>query len=187
MDRSRGNAGEGYFRVNASDLELGGPLELAFPKGLGTFRVKGGVGSYFHGGPTLQENLLPLCRLKTRKIATGRDKSFKVRMTLAKPRITNRFFSLTLDFEARGLFTGGQKRIRLEIVSGKAEVGVVAMAAYGFEEGAREILVKSGQPNAITAMLTTSDKIKSLTIRVIDCETQLVLESIGDIPVDLAI
>ncbi len=62
-----GTNGEGYFRVNASDLELGGPLEFAFPKGLGTFKVKGGVGSYFHGGPTLQENLLPLCRLKFRR------------------------------------------------------------------------------------------------------------------------
>ncbi len=40
-----GASGEGYFRVKASDLELGGPLEFAFPKGLGTFKVKGGAGS----------------------------------------------------------------------------------------------------------------------------------------------
>ncbi len=51
------------------------------------------------------------------------------------------------DLEAEGLFTGGEKRIRLELFSGKAEVGSAAMAAYGFEEGTKEIMVRSGQAN----------------------------------------
>ena len=130
-----GNNGEGYFRVNASDLELGGALEFAFPKGLGTFKVKGGAGSYYHGGPSLQESLLPLCHLRARPSVVGRDKAFKIKMNLAKPKISNRFFSVVLSLEAQGLLPTGQKRVRLEILSGKTEVGVVAMAAYGFEEG----------------------------------------------------
>jgi hypothetical protein len=182
-----GNNGEGYFRVNASDLELGGALEFAFPKGLGTFKVKGGAGSYYHGGPTLQESLLPLCHLKAKPSVVSRDKAFKIKMNLAKPKISNRFFSVVVSLEAQGLLPTAQKRVRLEILSGKAEVGGVAMAAYGFEEGTREFLVQSGQPNAVTVMLNPREPLKALTIRSVDCETQLVLETISDIPVDLAI
>jgi hypothetical protein len=182
-----GTAGEGYFRVKASDLELGGPLEFAFPKGLGTFKVKGGVGSYFHGGPSLQENLLPLCRLRFRRSASRRETALKVKLAMTKPRITNRFFSVTLDLEAVGLFTGGEKKVRLEVFSGKTEAGFAAMAAYGFEEGTREIVVRSGQPNPVTIMLASGQKFETVTIRVIDCETQMVLETLADLPVDLAI
>ena len=89
--------------------------------------------------------------------------------------------------ESQGLFVAGQKRVRLEIFSGKAEVGMVAMASYGFEEGTREFIVESGQPNAVTVMLDPREPLKSLTIRAIDCESQLILETISDIPVDLAI
>ncbi len=181
-----GTAGEGYFRVKGSDLELGGPLEFAFPKGLGTFKVKGGVGSYFHGGPSLQENLLPLCRLRFRR-PSRRETTFKIKLTIAKPRITNRFFSVTLDLEAAGLFTGGEKKIRLEVISGKSEAGSAAMAAYGFEEGTKEIVIRSGQPNPVTIMLAPGQKFETITIRAVDCETQMVLETLADLPVDLAI
>ena len=182
-----GTAGEGYFRVKASALELGGPLEFAFPKGLGTFKVKGGVGSYFHGGPSLQENLLPLCRLKFKRPVSRRETAFKVKMTIAKPRITNRFFSVTLDLEAVGLFTGGEKKVRLEVLSGKTDAGFAAMAAYGFEEGTKEIVIRSGQPNSVTIMLAPGQKFETVTIRAIDCENQMVLETLADLPVDLAI
>lgn len=181
-----GTVGDGYFRVKASDLELGGPLEFAFPKGLGTFKVKGGVGSYLHGGPTLQENLLPLCRLRFRRPVSRRDGAFRLKMIMTKPRITNRFFSVNLELEAEGLFTVGEKRVRLEVFSGKAEAGFAAMAAYGFEEGTKEILVKSGQPNPVTIMLTPGQKFETVTLRAIDCETQIVLETLADVPVDLA-
>ena len=118
-----GTGAEGYFRLNASDLELGGPMELAFPRGLGLFRLK----PYFHGGATLQEQIVPVCRLTARK----RHATTPVRLVLAlsKPAVTNRFFSLTVRMEADDLFADIQKRIRLEVLRGKEEVGVAAMAA----------------------------------------------------------
>ena len=42
-----GTVGKGYIRATASQLELGGELELAFPRGLACFRVKGGVGGSY--------------------------------------------------------------------------------------------------------------------------------------------
>ncbi len=91
-----------------------------------------------------------------------------------------------MDLEAEGLFTGGEKRVRLEVLSGKPKAGFAAMAAYGFEEGTKEIVVRSGQPNAVTIMLTRARTLKPSPSRVIDCETQMVLETLADIPVDLA-
>src|SRR5690606_15215911 len=61
-----GEQADGYFRVSSSTLELGGPLECAFPKALGTFKVRGGSGAYFHGGPTLQEQIVPVVHLQAK-------------------------------------------------------------------------------------------------------------------------
>jgi len=182
-----GVSADGFFRVNASDLELGGPLELAFPRSIGLFKVKGGSGPYFHGGPTLQEQIIPVCVLKARKARAEVGSELKLELKLAKPKVTNRFFSLTVTLTAEGLFGETQKRIRLEALSAKTEVGYAAVASYGYEEGTREIVIASGKPNAVTMMLTATDAVTKISIRAIDCETQLGLGELTDIPVELAI
>lgn len=182
-----GSAADGYFRINASDLELGGPFELAFPKGLGIFKVPGGGCSYFHGGASLQEQIIPVCRLTAKPQKRLAATPVNLKLQLAKPKVTNRFFSVTLNMEVEGLFTDVSKRVRLEILSGKDEVGYAAIAAYGYEEGSREILVNSGKPNSVTVMISAIEKIVNIEIRAVDCESQLLLASLTDVPVELAI
>lgn len=182
-----GKAAEGFFRVHASDLELGGPLELAFPRSLGFFKVKGGVGAYFHGGVSLQEHVLPVCVLKARKTRLGPSGQVRMELQLAKPRITNRLFSVTAELKSESLFAESPRRIRVEARSGKAEVGYAAVASYGYEEGTREILMQPGKANAITVMLTSGENLTRIGLRAVDCETQLVLVELSDIPVELAI
>jgi hypothetical protein len=182
-----GVAGDGYFRVAANDLELGGPLELAFPRGLGTFKIKGGAGAFFHGGATLQEQIIPICRLTAKQLELGKPGQLKVALSLAKPTVTNRFFSVTIQLEVEGLFTEAQKRIQLEAISGKDRVGIAAMAAYGFEEGTREVTLVAGNPNSVTMMITATGKIQKIQLRATDCETQLPLATLSEVPVDLAI
>jgi hypothetical protein len=118
-----GASADGFFRANASDLELGGPLELAFPRSIGLFKVKGGSGPYFHGGPTLQEQVIPVCYLKARTGRTELAGELKLELKLAKAKVTNRFFSLTVTLKVEGLFSEAQKRIRVEALSGRNEVG----------------------------------------------------------------
>jgi hypothetical protein len=178
---------EGYFRINASELELGGPLELAFPRSIALFKVKGGSGPYFHGGATLQEQVIPVCLLKARKVRSQLSTELKLELKLAKSKVTNRFFSVTVTVTTEGLFGEAQKRIRLEVLAGKTEVGYAAMASYGYEEGTREIAVTSGKPNAVTMMLTATGAVTKISLRAVDCETQLVLGELADIPVELAI
>jgi hypothetical protein len=182
-----GRSADGFLRVNASDLELGGPVELAFPKSIGVFKVKGGSGPYFHGGPTLQEQVIPVCLLKARKPRADLTRELRLELKIAKPKVTNRFFSLTATLHAEGLFSDLQKRIRVEARSAKTEVGYAAMASYGYEEGTREIAIASGKPNAVTMMLTETEAVQKISLRAIDCETRLVLGELSDIPVELAI
>ena len=181
-----GEQADGFFRVAASALELGGGLECAFPCGMGTFRVKGSVGSYWHGGVSAQEQILPLIHLKP---TVGRPSAghSRIKLRYAKNSITNRFFSVSLSLESSELLPTEARQIRVEILSGKVVVGQAAMAAYGFEEGTKEIQVRPDQENSVTLMLECSSPPQVVTLQVTDSKSGLVLTELPDIPVNLAL
>lgn len=183
-----GTDAKGYVRVAASQLEYGGDLEMAFPRGLSCFRVKGGVGGYFHGGISLQEMVIPVATLSTKaSAATGAGGGVTVQLSFGKPAITNRFFSIVARYEAEGLFPQEEIKVRAAVWAQKKEVGFCAMAAYGYEEGSREITLKINQPNALTFMLTEDSGVEKVTVQVVDCQTQLELAALADVPVKLGI
>jgi hypothetical protein len=182
-----GVTAEGYVRVSASQLGLGGDLEFAFPRGHGCFRVRGGAGGYFHGGLSLQELVIPVATLVPKATKLSGGASGKVLIELQRPTITNRFFSANLGLEKEGLFGVDQLRIRVTVESDGKEVGFCAMASTGYEEGTREVLLQSGQPNALTFMLSTSEPVSAVTIRVVDCQTQLELAQKLNVPVKLSL
>jgi hypothetical protein len=181
-----GKAADGYLRVNASQLELGGDLEFAFPRGHACFKVRGGAGGFLHGGISLQEMIIPVATLRRKQTTTGTGGA-RVTLESSKPGITNRFFSLIACLKEEGLFGPDELRIRATVTSDKAEVGFCAMAAYGYEEGTREISLRKNQPNALTFMLSGDSVPDKVTVKLVDCHTQVELASIVDIPVKLAI
>lgn len=182
-----GAAAAGYFRVPASTLELGGSLECAFPRGLGTFKVKGGAGAYFHGGASPQEQLIPVACLTRKASTTSKGSQARLVIGYTKKAITNRFFSVTLTLESDEIFTPEKRQVRLEIIGGKDIIGHPAMAAYGFEEGTREITVEPGQPNSVTVMLSASSLPATVSLRVIDSKNEAVLASLTEIPLNLSL
>lgn len=104
-----GRSAPGYVRVMASQLGLAGDLELAFPLGLARFRTRGGTHGYFHGGISLQELLIPVAAITVRTprpISTG---TATVVLSLAKPKITTRFFSVEACYIVGSLFGGCDK------------------------------------------------------------------------------
>lgn len=181
-----GEAAGGYLRFRASDLGLAGDLEIAFPAGLGAFRVKGGTGRYFHGGASLQEALLPLCKLQ-RRPAASELAVLVVELSLARPTVTSRLFSVQATLKAEGLAGEGRKRVRLEVLAGREEAGMAVLAAYGYDEASREILLEAGRPNAVTVQITPAKPPPAVTLRALDCETGLVLARLADIPVSIMI
>jgi hypothetical protein len=178
-----GLAGEGFLRVKASEMAIQGSLELAFPLGLGSFRVKGGTSAYFHGGISPAENVLPVVRLAPVTALSSVGQA-TVKLAMAKPLITNRLFSVTVEMTTEGLFEEDARRIRFEVLSGQKEAGRAATAAYGFEDGTGEVVVKPGQPNVVTFMLN-ADAGQKVTVRVLDCRRQVVLDTLKDVPVKL--
>ncbi|SHJ91137.1 PglZ domain-containing protein [Desulfatibacillum alkenivorans DSM 16219] len=178
----------GYVRVSASELEYGGDLEMAFPRGLSCFKVKGGVGGYFHGGVSLQEMVIPVAVLNGKGAASvGATSGVTLKLEFGKSAITNRFFSMTATLETHGLFESENVRVRAAVLSNKKEVGFCAMAAYGYEEGSREITMRVNEPNALTFMLSEDSGIEKVTIQIVDCHTQLELATMADVPVKLGI
>lgn len=182
-----GNSAPGYFRVAASGLELGGSLECAFPRGLGTFKVKGGAGAYFHGGASLQEQVVPVIHLSRKAPIADKGSSTRWSVFFPKKAVTNRFFSVTVSMEGEEIFAPEPKTVRVDIISGKDVVGDVAMAAYGFEESAREITVEAGKPNSVTMRLSAGTIPAHVDLRVIDSKNDTVLATLAKLPVNLAL
>lgn len=181
-----GRGDDGFIRRSASEIGLGGELELAFPKGLAVFRTKGGAGLYFHGGISPQEHILPLLSVVVSGQGPNESTSgMKISLSMAKQRVTNRIFMVTITSEPSGLFPAEEKKVRLEITSGKAEAGLAVTAAYGFDEALRELSVEVGRPNSVTVMLSGNESPGRITISVLDTQSQVVLDALRDVPVDL--
>lgn len=67
----------------------------------------------------------------------------------------------------------------------RQDVGFAAMAAYGFEEGTKEIVLRKDKPNPITFMLKDVEEIRSVTIHVYEAISQIELARMEHIPVDI--
>jgi hypothetical protein len=182
-----GTAAPGYLRVTASQLGLGGDLELAFPRGLAGFRTRGGNRGYGHGGISLQELVLPVVRIAVREPQAKALSAATVALTLAKPNITTRFFSVEARYVVGGLFGDDIRRIKVVVRANRTEVGIAAMAAYGFEEGTQEIVLEKDRPNAITLMLTREVDASTISVHVLDAATQVELAALKNIPMAIAI
>ena len=110
-----------------------------------------------------------------------------VALTFDKPAITNRFFTMAALLGQKELFAPEAARVRAEVISGKTDAGFCAMAAYGYAEGSREVVLQRDKPNALTFMLTAETAVQKVTVRLVDCQTGLTLASVADVPVKLAI
>ena len=179
-----GATGDAFVRVPAGQLGLGRELELAFPRGLGCFKTPGGGTAFFHGGTSLQELVVPLAIMKLRKEAAPEIAAAIIELTMDKANITNRLFSVVARYAGGSLFAAAEKRVKVSVCSGRQEIGT---AAYGFEDGTQEVVLKQGKPNAITVMLTGDTDVSSVSIHVIDTVSQVELTSMKNVPVDIAV
>jgi hypothetical protein len=182
-----GAAHERYLRVSAGRLGMAGDLELVFPRGLTCLRCRGAGGGYFHGGISLQEVVVPVAAIRVNKPPAQGVGTTHVMLTLAKPKITTRFFSVEAKYTVAGLFGDDSRRVKVIVRSNRKEVGMAAMAAYGFEEGTQEIVLEKDLPNAITVMLTEDVDGPAVSVHVLDAVSQVELAAIKVIPVEIGI
>jgi len=182
-----GNTAPGYIRAKASELGLSGDLEIAFPLGLACFRTRGGSGGYFHGGISLQEMVVPIARITVQDAPVPGQGASTVILALAKPKITTRFFSIEARYVVSSLFGNNTRRVKVIVLANRNQVGVAAMAAYGFEEGTQEIVLEENRPDAITMMLTCDVDAPTVSVHVLDATTHVEIAAIKNIPVEISI
>lgn len=108
-------------------------------------------------------------------------------LTLAKPKITTRFFSIEVCYIGAGFFDVSTKRVKVVVRANSSAVGTAAMAAYGFEEGVQEIVLEKDKPNAITMMLAAELGVSTVSVHVLDAITQVEVAAVKGILVEISI
>ena len=95
----------GCVRVAASALGYASDLEFVFPAGCGVFKAGGDL-AFHHGGPSLQELVIPVLTVRTKARESARSSAGPDRRPTGLPdAVTNRIFSVTLQL--------GEKQISL--------------------------------------------------------------------------
>jgi hypothetical protein len=118
-----GTTPAGCVRVTAAELGYGSDLEFVFPKGCAVFKAGGDL-AFHHGGPSLQELIIPVLTIRTKVRDPARASIGAVSVTGLPDVVTNRIFSVTLQGD---LLSGDQMVLPL-LMSGGRQVGRVGMA-----------------------------------------------------------
>lgn len=174
----------GAVRVPAAALGYASDLDLVFPVGGGVFKAGGDL-SFHHGGPSLQELLIPVVTIRTTLAKAAKLEAAIVVKGLPYE-INNRVFSVTLLLGGDHLFASDLV-VRPILVSDGRQVGSVGMAVGVQVDDAG--CVELGRGKTVTiALLLKDDAVKSLRIVVQDPSTDVELyRSPNDIAVRLGV
>lgn len=178
----------GCVRVAASALGYASDLEFVFPAGCGLFRANGDL-AFHHGGPSLQEIIVPVVTVRSKAAVASRAAGGGVSVSGAPSVVTNRVISVTLSFGAPALALGGEEKVvRPLLVSGARQVGAVGMAVNaGFDRATGCVTFPAGRPVSV-GFLLNDDTVDALRIVVQDPATDAELyRSPDDIPVRLGV
>lgn len=172
-----GTYDQSYIRAYLSNFGLQTDLEYATPSSFAVFRVSGGHTSYFHGGLSLQELLVPVVRIATRSIRNQDVGQIKWELTPGTDYLS-RITAVTIGGSSEGLFAPTPPRVRLEIHVKKNVVSKTFNASYGFEPGTGSIQLKTQdnsndiEPNSVILQIMKDDiEQKTGSIYLIDDST----------------
>lgn len=179
-----GQTPPGTVRVTSSDLGYASDLEFVFPTSTAVFPAGGDL-SFHHGGPSLQELVIPVLSFRFRsKAEPPAGQGPKVRLTDVPTAVTNRMFAVTIEVEP-GLFGADIVPMRVVLLSDQEEVGRAGMASGAeFDRSTGILRVRPGAPAQVGIMLTNDAK-TSLRVLVLDPDSSAVLEESKSIPVQL--
>jgi hypothetical protein len=171
------------IRVSSARVGLGGDLELVWPRGYAGFRATGSR-VYFHGGPSLQEIVIPVVVIRVHPLRPETPGS--VAITGAPRLVTTRFCTVTLVYTL-GLIASEEHRVKVVARAAGKEVGQAVAAKYGYDEDAGEITLRHNEENTATLMLQVGPGTKSVSIHVLDAAERVELDRKGDIPVRITL
>lgn len=181
----------GCVRVSSAALGYDSDLDLVFPVGSGVFRAGGDL-AFHHGGPSLQEMVIPVLTVRSKVESATRAPETQVRATGVAEAVTNRTFSVSLVLGDQQLTLGGGSgaglSVRPILMSGGRQVGAVGMAVGAeLDRATGCVPLEPGQPVTVVFLLS-DDEAKSLRVVVQDPATDAELyRSPAEIPVRLGV
>lgn len=175
----------GCVRVPASALGYDSDLDLVFPSGAGVFKAGGDL-RFHHGGPSLQEMIVPVLTVRT-KIAPAATRGSAARPVTVIKRpdvVTAQVLSVTLQLGGSNLALVSQPiTVRPVLMAGEKQVGTVGMA---LDAPVTQGCVTLEQRQPLTVMFLLADPgVTSVTIVVQDPATDAELSERVEIPVRL--
>ncbi len=183
-----GSTPAGCVRVAASGLGYASDLEFVFPIGSGVFRAGGDL-KFHHGGPSLQEMVLPVIAVRTKLRDSSRPSAGPITASGLPPEVTNRIFSITLSFGGKQMMLGANSiLVRPLLMAGGKQVGAVGMAVDAeLDRATGCVRLEPNKPVTI-AFILNDESAASIRVVVQDPTTDGELyRSPNDIPVRLGV
>ena len=183
-----GSTPAGCIRVSAAELGYASDLEFVFPRGIGVFKAGGGL-DYHHGGPSLQELIVPVLTVRLPSATQSTTKRQRVAISNVPDEVTNRIFSVTVELGGRNLdLFSAPTLVQLVLLSGTRQVGMIGLAIDGeLDAEAGTVTMQPGEPLTV-AFLLSDDTAQSIRIVVRDPVTDAELyRSPMEIPVHLGV
>jgi hypothetical protein len=183
-----GATSAGCVRVSASQLGYASDLELVFPAATGVFKAGGDL-AFHHGGPSLQELVIPVLTVRTKTRDSARPSAGPIEASGLPEAVTNRIFSVTLVYGMKQMLLGATGiQVRPFLMADGKQVGAVGMAVDAqFDRATGTVKLEPNKPVTI-AFLLSDERAASLRVVVQDPTTDAELyRSPTDIPVRLGV
>lgn len=181
-----GSTPPGCVRVQAAALGYASDLEFVFPLGSGVFRAGGDL-AFHHGGPSLQEVVVPVLTVRTKAVETARRSADPIEATGMPVVLATRIFSVTFTYGAKQLLLGATGiQVRPLLMSEGRQVGSVGMALDAqFDRTTGTVTMEPNKPVTV-AFLLSDESVSTLRVVVQDPTTDAELyRSPADIAVRL--
>jgi hypothetical protein len=178
----------GCVRVAASALGYASDLEFIFPTGLGIFKAGGDL-AFHHGGPSLQELIIPVVTVRSKAGEPPRLSVGPITASGLPETVTTRVFTVTLALGEKQMTLGATGRVvRPLLLSAGKQVGAVGMAVEAELDRATGCVKIEPDKPVTVAFLLSDDSAKELRVVVQDPTTDAELyRSPTDIPVRLGV
>ncbi len=183
-----GTTPPGCVRVTAAALGYSSDLDFVFPLGSGVFKAGGDL-AFHHGGPTLQELVIPVLTIRIKAEGAERPASYPVAVTGLPTAVTNRIFSVTIHPDGKNLaLFSNELVVRPLLISSGKQVGAVGMAIDAAHDRATGcVTLQAGKPVTV-AFILSDEGVTSLRIVIQDPTSDAELyRSPHDIPVRLGV
>lgn len=178
----------GCVRVSAAELGYASDLDLIFPIATGVFKAGGGL-AFHHGGPSLQELIIPVLTVRTKRTEPTAKTTGPITATGLPQTVTNRIFTVTFTYAEGQLAIGTSSvQVRPLLMSEGRQVGTVGMVVDSqFDRTAGTVVFRPNDPVTI-AFLLSDESVGALRVVVQDPASDAELyRSAKDIPVRLGV